>query len=84
MSPAAKMIYAAAFAFEYRNATRNPPAKVTMDGARWNEWELEQATHAAEVASTIADRFDELEARVMEGFGDCKVTKNYLEMRHGA
>lgn len=82
MSPGAKLVYAAVFASDYRRLVSMPPAEVIHDSRKWEDWETGMATSAAEVASGAARRFDEIEALMVEGFGEgSEVLADYREMR---
>jgi len=82
MTDGEKMIWAAAFAEEYRNLIREPPSRVTMPLATEREaWEVDQAVSAAETACYTVRRARELGTRLSDGFGpEHDVTKMLAEM----
>lgn len=71
LTTAEQAAYGATFATEYRKAISSPPQYITAAGSKtWEEWEIAQATSAAETAWAVVSRMREIRKEMVKGFGD--------------
>lgn len=71
LSDGEMMIYAAAFAAEYREVTKSPPYALLLPGMdqEWRKWEVDQAARAAENAFGVVRRFRSMRNALADGYG---------------
>ena len=86
MTDGERMVWAVAFAREYREAIRNPPGDVIRldmsDRSKdhWKKWEQDQAVSASETAYAVISRLREIRPNIIEGFGEGEMLSMYNDI----